>query len=119
MNLREPGKARHDFVDLGIVLHRTRTERIKLAFYSEVSLRQAGKMTQRFKLAQLREPRDLTAQKRVRNRTRNLFSLRPEKRASARRTALEDELRLGGFCRVTIERPFGQADRPPLFRSSQ
>ena len=62
MDLRKAGKTRDDFVDLGIVFHRARAERIKLAFDGEIALRQAGEMTQHFKLAQLGKAGDIAAQ---------------------------------------------------------
>ena len=42
MKLGEAGQTRHDFVDLGIVLHRARAQRVELALDGEVALRQAG-----------------------------------------------------------------------------
>ena len=62
MDLREAGKTGDHFVDLGIVFHRARAERIKLAFDGEIALRQAGEMAQHFKLAQLGKAGDIAAQ---------------------------------------------------------
>ncbi len=62
MELREAGKTRHDFVDLGIVLHRARAQRVELALDGEVALRQPGEMTQHFKLTELWEAVDVPAQ---------------------------------------------------------
>src|SRR6266496_6280665 len=92
MNLRETRQASHRFVDLRIVFHGARTERIELALDGEVSLRQTGEMAQHFELAQLRESRDIVAQQRRRNTPFNRPVLRrPVQRASARRAAFEEE----------------------------
>src|SRR6266545_5681540 len=93
MNLRETRQASHRFVDLRIVFHGTRTERIKLALDGEVSLRQTGEMSQYFELAQLRESRDIVAQQRRRNNPFDRAALRrPVHRASARRAAFKEQL---------------------------
>src|SRR6266511_341205 len=93
MNLRETRQASHRLVDLGIVFHGTRAERVELALDGEVSLRQTGEMAQHFELAQLRESWDIVAQQRRRNTPFNRAVLRrPVQRASARRAAFEEQL---------------------------
>src|SRR5215472_9819238 len=68
MNLGKAGKSRHHFVDLGIVFHGARTERIELGFDREISLGKPGKMAQDFQLSQFGESRNILSQERLRNR---------------------------------------------------
>ena len=83
MNLRKAGKSRHYFIDLGIVFHGSRAQRIELGFDSEISVGQTGKVAQDFQLSQFRESRDILAQERLWNRLAFFTLGRPIKTASS------------------------------------
>src|SRR5262249_44655433 len=119
MNLGKTGKSRHHFVDLGIVFHGARTERIELGFDREISLGKPGKMAQDFQLSQFGESRNTPAQKRLRNRLLAFFTPpRPIRPASSGRPALEKKTRGACFRLIFIRRWLRQAVRSPLSHSS-
>jgi hypothetical protein len=92
MNRRESRQVRHDFVDLGIVLHGAGTERIELPFDREIALRQAREMTQHFQFSQLGKPGDFLPQQCRRNLSADfLLGRRPIERRSSRGTGFEDK----------------------------
>src|SRR5689334_5129467 len=120
MRLCEPWQARDDLVNFRVVFHRARAQRIKLTLNGEVSLGQAGEMTQNFEFAQFWEISNIVPQQRRWNMLFEFVLLsRPGKSASSRRAGLEDQLRSACPRALVIDRRCGQAARSPLAGSSR
>ena len=63
MEVGETGERGDRFVELRVIFHRARTERIELERLPEVELRETQKMTHHLRLAQFRKAGDVVAAK--------------------------------------------------------
>ena len=68
MNISKTRQSSHSFIDSGIVLHSTRSQRIKLCVYRVVFLRKAHEMAHNVQFRQLRQFQIILAQHRRRNK---------------------------------------------------